>query len=151
MRWQYSMASMRKAKSKLGDRLMMIKYEDFVTAPERITRELCDFCDLNYEASMFDFHTTARIKVPVKAREWQENVTKPINKNQINKWKANLSEADLQIIEKICKDEMKKWEYEIQSSCFKRALVTPSVIKWHIIRMVKTKMDPFHWSVLLKP
>ena len=73
MRWRYGMESMQNAKAKLGDRLKLVKYEDFVADPEAIGRELCEFCELEFEQSMLEFHTTAKAKVPIKAREWQEN------------------------------------------------------------------------------
>ena len=57
--------------------------EELINNQERVSRDIVDFCDLDWEKSCLNFHETKR---QVRTASIDQ-VRKPLNKNSIGAWK----------------------------------------------------------------
>ena len=69
--------------SVLGDRIFKCIYEDLVTCPDVVTKELAGFCNLNWCAEFMEPHSSKR---PIKTGSFQQ-VRQPINASSIGGWR----------------------------------------------------------------
>jgi hypothetical protein len=98
-----------------------LQYEQLVQQPEKYVNELCTFTNITFSQSMFDFHkTTSKIyskEAPVNevmtdiVQKIHRNLLNPINSNQVNKWKNELSNAEIEIIDYVTGSYAKKYGY----------------------------------------
>jgi tetratricopeptide (TPR) repeat protein len=68
-----------------ADRLLSVRYEDFVEDQEAQTRRLLDFCGLGWEDACLSFHQTER---EVRTASLQQ-VRKPIYKSSVRRWRPD--------------------------------------------------------------
>ena len=103
--WQKSSTKMVE-----DEKSVIIRYEDLATNPEKTFEKLSDFLAL----SEFQ-HENEGISDHVEQKNWNSaEVTKPINKDNLEKWKRNLSNQDREvaIIEKVCREGMERFQYQ---------------------------------------
>ena len=81
----------------LGPRLLRIDYDTIVTDPSGVLHSLLDFLQLPWSPLVID-HPASIAKV---TRPGQADSSRPIDTLSRLKWKANLSEDDLAVIESI--------------------------------------------------
>lgn len=67
------------------ERLLTVRYEEFVADQANQTRRLLDFCDLTWEEQCLDFHKTRRA---VRTASFAQ-VRKPIYKSSVGKWRPD--------------------------------------------------------------
>ncbi len=63
---------------------ILVKYEDLVFNTENELLRICNFCGLDYESSMLNFHQTSTIKKNVA---WSGEKVSKINQTRIKRWK----------------------------------------------------------------
>ncbi len=66
-----------------GDRLLELRYEDLVAAPEAQIRRLLDFCDLDWDPACLAFHATRRA-VPTPSLV---QVREPVYDRSVGRWR----------------------------------------------------------------
>lgn len=70
-------------KNELGDALMVVDYEDIVENQERVSRELIEFCGLDWEAACLDFHKNTSASSTASAVQ----VRQPVYQTSIDRWR----------------------------------------------------------------
>lgn len=96
-----------------------LRYEDLVTNPEYSVSEICKFLDLEFKVEMLNYSNRVKIEEVKEVKkqhlqvleEIHPNILKPISALQINKWEKNLSNDELELIDYICGDFAKKYDY----------------------------------------
>jgi len=92
-----------------------LRYEDLVKNAEPIIKELCIFLGLEYSINMLHFHESiSKVKTQQDIEALStihKNLDKPINANQIDKWKTKLTNPELEIIDFICASYGEKYDY----------------------------------------
>ena len=104
--WKKSVHLVRKGKDAL-----VLKYEDLVAEPGPVFRKVFDFLELKGQANPEEGISSD----PVERKNWNSSETaKPIHTENLEKWKQTLSRIDgqIQIVEKICGEEMDAYGYE---------------------------------------
>ncbi|MCP4148295.1 MAG: sulfotransferase [bacterium] len=98
------------ARSLPSKQYMEIKYENLVRQPEKETREICRFLQIEYQEKM---PATENNALPGDAQTLthHQNVANPINTNAIGKWETQLTEEQKQIIQLKLKKNLKKLNY----------------------------------------
>ncbi len=92
-----------------------IRYIDLVTSPKQKTKEICTFLGIDYNQEMLNFHE--KISSIKKENDFEaldsihKNLVNPINTKQINKWKKSLSTQDVELLDLICGDYAKTYDY----------------------------------------
>lgn len=97
----------------LGPQILSIRYEDFITEPEKTTRKICEFLGVEWHADIAN---------PEAYRDGAGNVWKQntaygggkteFNSTSLNQWQNVLSDNEIKFIEYICCAEMMLYGYK---------------------------------------
>jgi hypothetical protein len=121
-RWKYYNREIEKQKITFPERILTVKYEEFVAEPERTLKEICSFLKLKFHQSMFDFykHKEELLKIyPAEAIEkYHKSLFKPVNDSGAEVWKEGLSQRKIKTIEIVCGRFAEKYGYLCQYSKF---------------------------------
>jgi hypothetical protein len=98
--WRSSVRTYRSVRERFGDqRIHMVRYEDLVTGPETALRDLCAFLDETYTEKM--------LEVPVGNSSFAEyNRKGGIDAGSLDRWRDQLSPAEIATIQRFCRPEM---------------------------------------------
>ncbi|MGE3680384.1 MAG: sulfotransferase [Bdellovibrionales bacterium] len=97
---------------------LTVRYEDLIRHPARTLRTVCEFLGSTYtEEALKFFERPAARELSKLSRSW-ENVSKPVMKNNADKFLRHLSEHEIRLIEAVAQQEMEHFGY---------GLVTPAV------------------------
>lgn len=91
-----------------GAHLLLVKYEDFTSNPDKTIKELASFLNVELgnlqEAEKVD-------SMGVKNMSHHQNLSKPISTNSIGKWKKELPQEYLSLIQSLIEENLKKFNY----------------------------------------
>lgn len=107
-RWNASITSFTRSRVYKKGRYLLLKYQDFVTEPEKTIKEVCSYLDVPFEESMLapeikdfgDGHLSHH-----------KNVFNDINMGSIEKWRTDLSKEQIQQIEGRIKKNLMNFLY----------------------------------------
>jgi hypothetical protein len=100
-------------KAGLADRILDIRYEDLVNAPEATIRRICVFLGEDYEPAMLD-HRERTDMVPERERQIHTKLDQPISSDAIGVWRAKLSAAECFVMEACLHRDLAAWGYELR-------------------------------------
>ena len=94
---------------------IILKYEEIVENPEKIFQKISKFLGLS-EVINFAKKTESEVE---KTNSNSTEVFRPINKNNLEKWRDQLSNTDchVQIIEQVCSEGMDRFQYKKLNLC----------------------------------
>ncbi len=108
------------------DRVLTIRYEDFLTDREAILDRVCQFLGIEFLDSMMDVSNSNEAKnIAGLSALWQTNSSAPIPA-YIDKFKQTMSTEDIEIIETIAGEYMNHYGYEKMTPA--SANITPDAI-----------------------
>lgn len=108
------------------DRVLTIRYEDFLTNQEAILYQVCQFLGIEFLDSMMDVSGSKEAKdIAVLSALWRTNNSAPIP-YYIDKFKQTMSTEDIEIIETIAGEYMNHYGYEKMTPA--SANITPDAI-----------------------
>lgn len=94
------------------ERVMTIRYEDFLHDQEATLRKVCGFFGIDYLPQMLDVSRSAEAKqISQMSALWSSNCFAPIPAN-IDKYKAQLSMEEIAVIETLAARQMRRYGYE---------------------------------------
>ena len=94
------------------ERVMTIRYEDFLHDQEATLRKICAFFGIDYLPQMLDVSRSAEAKqISQMSALWSSNCFAPIPAN-IDKYKAQLSMEEIAVIETLTARQMQRYGYE---------------------------------------
>ena len=98
---------------KLGkEDYLELRYEDLLNDPEVSLRKVCDFLDESFYDSLINFKkSSGQGKTPL--------LQSPIQKQNQNKWKKEMSFHSIKIFEGAAGSTLKKYEYELMNPSYK--------------------------------
>ena len=97
---------------KYPERVLTIKYEDFLVEQEAVLRKICQFLGIEFLESMLNISASQEAsKIAVLSALWETNTSAPIPA-YIDKFKKYLSTEEIEIIETITGDYMDYYGYE---------------------------------------
>lgn len=91
------------------DRILIIKFEDLLSETEKITKEICQFIEIEWEERMLYYHLYVENVVDGKI-----NYGKPIKSDNKKKWKTKVSGKFIKRIEEIAYNGLVNLNYEIE-------------------------------------
>jgi len=98
------------------DDVLVVRYEDLISEPERVCRSMCDFLGVPFDERMLTFYemNLDGSRLLGVTRHIHPHTTTPFNPGLIGQWKRKKSFAieELQTIEAITRDYMKRYGYE---------------------------------------
>jgi len=109
-RWRFYNKFIESCKKLFPDKFITVRYEDLVAEPESTLRSICGFLSLPFEDEMLDFYKNENTN---SSQYWHKNLTSTVSSKSVNKWQSGLDETEINSIEKICKELMLYYGYEI--------------------------------------
>lgn len=108
--WFVFNKKIEEAKNSCPSKFYTLRYEDLVSSPKEKTIEICDFLNLEYSKEMLSFFSRIN-DLPITLPKNHLNLLKPINASQVGKYKKVLSNNEIELIDFICRDFAKRYEY----------------------------------------
>lgn len=94
-------------------RYLELRYEDLVAEPERKIPKICDFIGITADPGMFEHYSGIGMQIPdIKAIAHHKNITKPIFRGSVGKWKMEIPDAEQPGIIDIVLPELKRYGYQ---------------------------------------
>jgi hypothetical protein len=111
--WERSLNGIEACRRKLAaDQLLEVRYEDLVSDPERIVRQVADFtgiaADESDVESMLGYHEYDE----TRSERYHANLRRPIDPSRISGWTEALAEEEIAFIEEATRPRMLRWGYE---------------------------------------
>lgn len=114
LRWNRFNAVYFKLKSKFNERIMLVKYEDFIENSDLILKEISTFLNVEFEAGHQALALYSKDYVPYLDPSIQKkysDLDQPLNNKAINQWKELLTTEQQHTVEGICQEIMLKFGY----------------------------------------
>ena len=104
MLWRATMRQGRRLRERYPDRFTVVRYEELVTQPREVVQQLCAALGLSFEPSMLavESHNSSA-----------EVATQGIFTSSIGRWRGELSNEEIWILERTAGADMKAWNYEL--------------------------------------
>ncbi len=92
--------------------VQLIRYEDLVSQPENVLKELCSFMKVDFEPAMLDFfqHIPAH---EMYRLVHHQSIRKPVFTESIGKYKSLLSASELEEIMPVLRNGLKEFNYMV--------------------------------------
>ena len=115
---------------RLGDeRVLKVRYEDLLAAPEAELQKICSFIGATYNPVAMDYyHSEESHKTALSGVMW-ENVEKPVLTNNHDKFKRELTQVDILLFEQVAGDTLEKLGYCLTFPQNVRHIFSPEEIK----------------------
>ena len=104
------------------ERVLTIRYEDFLGNQEQVLRQVCAFFGIAYLPAMLDVSGSQEAQqITQMSALWASNSSPPIPAN-VDKFKRQLSAEEINIIETLTRPYMEKYGYEMMTEA--NAIIT---------------------------
>lgn len=87
-----------------------IRYEDFVTSPEKTLREVCAFIGVDYNDNLLK---DRGVSLGDDVLPHHENLGKAINTDSIEKWRCEMSSGQIELIDRKLRKELSMLNYNL--------------------------------------
>lgn len=128
------------------DRVMTIRYEDFLVNQEVTLKKVCAFFGIDYLPGMLDVaHSSEAWQISQMSALWEYNCFPPIMAN-VDKFKQQLSMDEIEIIETLARGYMEIYGYEMMTA----AQADVSATNFEEARMRSDLGRRLAWEMLAK-
>jgi hypothetical protein len=115
MTWVTAYTEARALAQKHPERVLTIRYEDFLNDQERTLRQICDFIGMDFLPQMLDVAGSSEaLQLSKMSDLWTSNCFAPLPANK-DKFKTQLSLAEIETIETLAQDHMRHYGYEFMT------------------------------------
>lgn len=99
-------------KSVFKENFLEIYYEELLEHPDEILKKITSFLEVPYSDDMLDFGLSAKKLVRKDEMQWKKETLGPLLSKNKNKWKTELTQYQVALIQSNCKDTFKNHSYE---------------------------------------
>lgn len=111
--WARTQRAARSLKESISsNRFFSVSYEDLLMNPEIVCRETAEFLGQPYTSDMLKYYENKSAKIAAESSSLWENIAKPINTSNTNKWLEQSTRHDIHIFESVAGDELEMLGYE---------------------------------------
>jgi hypothetical protein len=115
MEWVEAHRIGRELLAKYPDRVLTIRYEDFLDDQEAVLRKVCAFFGIDFLPGMLDVSRSPEaLQISQLSALWSSNCSGPIAANK-DKFKTQLSAEEIEMIETLAQDHMRYYGYEFMT------------------------------------
>ncbi len=93
------------------ERVFGICYEELTAEPETVLRRLCQFLGVTYKDTMLNGHNSAEANRTAESSSLWGNLTKPVMRNNSQKFLKGLNEEEVRMIEYVAGDCLDALDY----------------------------------------
>ena len=109
-RWKHFLDVFKEFKKNVkSENLYELRYEDLLENPNKIVGEICEFLGEDYSDEMLAFHKTTKSYPTDKNND--KNLTQPLMRSNMEKWRQTLSQKELRIFEAVAGAELEQFGY----------------------------------------
>ncbi len=101
-------------------RAIRVKYEDLLHQPQQEIQRICRFIGLEYSNNILKFYESQDSKITAESGEMWHNLSKPLMKNNFNKYKKELLPEDIDLFEKAAGKLLDEYGYELENKSNKK-------------------------------
>ncbi len=146
--WKRSIIRMEKFAKKYPNQFLNVRYEDFVSNPENNLKQICSFLDIEFSSELLNFHKS-REKTLNQYKEknidkFHKKVYTPIDANNTQKWKRELSDREIIIADYIVGKTANEYGYEKKYNNFSFKLKFGQTLRLMLIKL------HFYYLAILK-
>lgn len=127
-RWKREVQQQKQFMAKYPENFILIKYEDLVTDMEKQARKVCKHIGIEFKAEMLAYHTK---KAQFKAHKSNINTNQKPDVEISEKWKKELSQKQISLIEYIAADELVANGYQLCGDVIKPSKLQKLYFKIH--------------------
>lgn len=98
------------------EQIMLLKYEELIADPESTLRRLCGFLGEAFEEQMLEYHRSDEAQKSGSLSVSWENTSRPVLRNNANKFRSQLSQREILLYEAIAHREMQELGYYTEHS-----------------------------------
>jgi hypothetical protein len=112
-RWKEASALHREQAERLGPkRYLLLRYEDLVTELEPTVRSLCMFLGIDMRPEMLTPHERSTVGFADRSKDWMDNTLKPVFTESVDRWRTELKQDQIALIEHVLRNDMLEMGYE---------------------------------------
>jgi hypothetical protein len=115
-------------------RVRAVRYEDLVTEPARVLREICEFLGEGHDEAMVSAFADAGAELS-RDEPWKDNVRGPVRTDRVESWRDELTERQVALIEAIAREGMDRHGYARASG--PHPLVAARVAAQRLVRRIR--------------
>lgn len=105
--WRSAISAHQQHAEALGSsRYRVVRYEDLVSDPEPLLRDLCAFLSLDYLPEMLRFHERAESGFHARQAGHMRNTLKPLFSSSVDQWRSSMPPGQIGVIEHLLRREM---------------------------------------------
>ncbi len=96
-----------------GERIINVKYEELISQPEAVARDLCTYLGLDFEPKMLATTDQADSLVFESEMQFKKNLFSPVMAGNSGKWRDSLTASEIALTESVFQRDMKERGYEL--------------------------------------
>ncbi len=119
--WRLQNISLRKRRNR--ENFLFVRYEDFVSQPEKSLIDICTFLDFEYHSDLLKFNddleisnldsgNTQNSQAQSRLKHKYTMLSKPINADNLGAWRSNLTNEEVKMAEVICGSIGSHYDYQ---------------------------------------
>jgi hypothetical protein len=131
LRWKADTAVLEDAAPALGPRLLLLRYEDVVTAPDGAKERLAAFLETTVPAAVAAPGGAAPLFGA--GETWKDRALRPVDATRADAWREALTPRDVGVVEAVCRRGMRAHGYAPVPSvgrALARQALLPPVSQW---------------------
>lgn len=110
--WVNACSKAKEIMDKYPDKVLTIRFEDFISHEAEVMNKICDFFEIKYSDMMLDIdHSDEAKSISTRSALWVSNSSAPIAAN-VDKFKKSLTDNEINAIETITGGYMDHYGYE---------------------------------------
>lgn len=114
--WVNVHAAAKRLIEKCPDRVLTVRFEDFIADQEAVLRRVCTFLGIEFLPQMLDIsHSDEAKRISKLSALWESNASNPIPDN-VDKFRTQLTPNEIQLIETFTGPYMQEYGYERMTS-----------------------------------
>jgi hypothetical protein len=117
--WRKYQARARALPPRDQDRLLTIRYERLVAEPVPVLTGVCAFLGLPFESRMLEFHRSVDPGLDLSREPWKQQATHPLSAERADRFRQELTDAEIRKIEAVTWFEMRRAAYPPDSALLK--------------------------------
>jgi hypothetical protein len=111
--WTQNIGTIETSFETLGpDQHFTVRFEDLISKPEEVLRDLCHFLDIDYDEEMLNYYKTTESEglEPSSFLEWKSKNKMPLQHEEVFKYKK-LSQTELGLFEHLAESTLAQYGY----------------------------------------
>lgn len=110
--WVRAYDEARALTMKYPEKVLTIRFEDFIVSQVEIIPKICEFFDIKFSAEMLDIDKSEEARsISTRSALWMSNSSSPIAAN-VDKFKKTLTDQEIEVIETLAGEHMDYYGYE---------------------------------------